>query len=112
MSISTAKLRKRKAEEKKQMRKYPQEFKLDAVKLAKEIGCTKAAKELGIPIATLETWLKKSKKGELCGAGTPPATAITLAEEVKRLKQEVKELRRTNEILRGATAFFAASQKK
>ena len=94
------------------MRSYNPEFKVDAVKLAEEIGCTKAAKELGIPNATLETWLKKSKKGELIGSGTPPQTAITLAQEVKRLKQENKELRRTNEILRDATVFFAASQKK
>ena len=94
------------------MRNYSMEFKLDAVKLAKEIGSTKAAKELGFPIGTLDTWLRKSKNGELVGAGTPPATAITLAEENKRLKQENRELRRTNEILRDATTFFAASQKK
>jgi transposase len=94
------------------MRSYSPEFKVDAVKLAKEIGGTKASKELGIPNATLETWLKKSKKGELIGMGATPATAISLAEENKRLKQENKELRRTNEILRDAAAFFAASQKK
>lgn len=94
------------------MRSYSAEFKVEAVKLSKEVGVTKAAKELGIPNATLETWLKKSKKGELVGVGTPPQTAISLAEENKRLKQEVKELRRTNEILRDAAAFFATSQKK
>lgn len=30
-------------------RKYDQEYKIQAVKLAKEIGGAKAAKELGIP---------------------------------------------------------------
>ena len=39
-------------------RKYDQEYKVQAVKLAKEIGGTKAAKELGIPEGTIHTWLK------------------------------------------------------
>ena len=33
-------------------RKYDQEYKIQAVKLAKEIGGAKAAKELGIPLST------------------------------------------------------------
>ena len=43
-------------------RKYDQEYKVQAVKLAKEIGGTKAAKELGIPEGTIHTWLKSRKK--------------------------------------------------
>ena len=39
-------------------RKYDHEYKVQAVKLAKEIGGTKAAKELGIPEGTIHTWLK------------------------------------------------------
>lgn len=39
-------------------RKYDQEYKIQAVKLAKEIGGAKAAKELGIPEGTIHTWLK------------------------------------------------------
>ena len=34
-------------------RKYDQEYKIQAVKLAKEIGGAKAAKELGIPESTV-----------------------------------------------------------
>ena len=34
-------------------RKYDHEYKVQAVKLAKEIGVTKAAKELGIPEGTM-----------------------------------------------------------
>ena len=37
-------------------RKYDQEYKVQAVKLAKEIGGTKAAKELGIPEGTVRSW--------------------------------------------------------
>ena len=36
-------------------RKYDQEYKIKAVKLAKEIGGAKAAKELGIPEGTIHT---------------------------------------------------------
>ena len=38
-------------------RKYDHEYKVQAVKLAKEIGGAKAAKELGVPEGTVHTWL-------------------------------------------------------
>ena len=46
-------------------RKYDHEYKVQAVKLAREIGGTKAAKELGIPEGTIHTWLKAVKAGTL-----------------------------------------------
>ena len=91
------------------MRRYDPDFKIDAVKLADEIGCTKAAKELGIPLGTLDNWVHKARKGELKGAGTSPKSAMTLAEENRRLQREIRELKRANEILSKAAAFFAAS---
>jgi transposase len=94
------------------MRTYDADFRLEAVKLAGEIGTTKAAKELNMPSGTLDTWVHKAKNGLLKGAGSSPKTALTLAEENKRLMQENRELRRTNEILSKAAAFFAQSQKK
>ena len=42
-------------------RKYDKEYKVQAVKLAKEIGAGKAAKELGIPVDTLygkDVWMR------------------------------------------------------
>ena len=36
---------------------------MQAVKLAKEIGGAKAAKELGIPEGTIHTWLKAEEPG-------------------------------------------------
>ncbi len=44
-------------------RQYGHEYKIQAVKLAKEIGQAKAAKELGVPKNTMYVWL---------GAGQPP----------------------------------------
>jgi len=94
------------------MRTYDAEYRLEAVKLADEIGRTKAAKELNIPSGTIDTWVNRAKKGLLKGAGTSPRTALTLAEELKRIQQENRELKRTNEILSKAAAFFAQSQKR
>jgi len=94
------------------MRTYDIGFKNEAVKLAGEIGSTKAAKELNIPSGTLDTWISKAKNGTMPGAGTEPKKALSLAEENKRLQQENRELRQTNEILSKAAAFFAQSRKK
>jgi transposase len=46
-------------------RKYGKEYKVQAVKLAKEIGARKAAKELGIPVDTLYGWQKAVREGRL-----------------------------------------------
>ena len=94
------------------MRTYEIEFKHESVKLAEEIGTTKAAEQLGIPIETLSTWRSKAKAGTMPGLPTTPKQGLTMAEELKRLRQENKELKRTNEILSKATAFFAQSRKK
>jgi transposase len=94
------------------MRAYDATFKNEAVKLAEEIGLTKAAKELNIPQTTLNTWLRKAKDGTLPSESKSPKQSLNLAIEVKRLQQENRELRRTNEILSKAAAFFAQSRKK
>lgn len=95
-------------------RKYDQEYKVQAVKLAKEIGGTKAAKELGIPEGTIHTWLKAVRNGKLdIGEGShTPASAMSLSEEItmlrKRVKEQDKEIRRLkeeNEFLEEASAF-------
>ena len=46
-------------------RKYDNEFKKQAVKLAKEVGTNAAVAELGIPKSTLLTWVRKAKAGEI-----------------------------------------------
>ena len=99
-------------------RKYDHEYKVQAVKLTKEIG---GAKELGIPEGTIHTWLKAVRAGTLDigdGAHTPES-AMSLAEELamlrKRVKDQDKEIRRLkeeNEFLEEASAFFAASRRK
>lgn len=104
-----------------QAKTYTEEFKAQAIKLAKEVGTKRASEELGIPKNTLGTWVHKAKKGELDpGKGEQtPETALTLAAEVqelrKQLKERDKEIRRINELnefLEEAAAFFAAGRRK
>ena len=102
-------------------KQYDLEYKVQAVKLAKEIGQAKAAKELGIPKNTMYGWVRASRVGMLdLGAGTQTQeSAMTLNEELKRLRQQVKEqekelrrLKKENEFQEEASAFFAASRLK
>lgn len=102
-------------------RQYDNEFKVQAVKLAKEIGQAKAARELGIPKNTLYTWMKANRLGNLdLGAGTQtPQSAMTLNEELIKLRaqlkgqdKEIRRLKKENEFLEEASAFFTASRLK
>ena len=83
-------------------RAYNKEYKVQAVKLAHEIGSTKAANELGIPINTLYGWMRAQRLVRMdLGAGTQtPQTAMSLADEVNILRQQVKNLTRENRRLK------------
>ena len=105
----------------KQQRKYDMEYKIQAVKLAKELGGAKAAYELGIPENTLYAWMKAAREGRLdAGSGShTPQTAMNLAEELSVLRRQIKEqekeirrLKEENEFLEEASAFFAASRRR
>ncbi len=77
----------------KQQRKYDMEYKIQAVKLAKEIGGAKAAAELGIPENTMHAWMKAAREGRLDIGSEPhtPQTAMNLAEELTLLRRQAKE---------------------
>ncbi len=100
---------------------YDMEYKIQAVKLALEIGTAKAARELGIHANTLHTWMHQYRLGNIdLGAGSrTPQSAMTLSEEVQLLRKQLKDqgreirrLREENEFLEEASAFFAASRLK
>ena len=76
---------------------YDNEFKIQAVKLGREIGFSKAAKELGVNIDTLYGWNKRAKDARLdLGPGTQtPDTAMSLTEEVQKLRQQNRELEKS-----------------
>ena len=74
-------------------RKYDHEYKVQAVKLAREIGGAKAAKELGVPEGTIHTWLKAARSGGMdIGEGShTPESAMSLAEQLAMLRKKVKD---------------------
>ena len=97
------------------------EYKIQDVKLAKELGGVKAASKLGIPENTMYAWTKAAREGRLdAGSGShTPQTAMSLAEELSILRRQVKEqekeirrLKEENEFLEEASTFFAASCRK
>lgn len=85
---------------------YTTEFKELAVKRVKD-GLTPgaAAKELGLNEQTLRNWVKAADAGKLNGPGAKPVTPEQM--ELSRLRAENVRLKRENEILKKATAYFA-----
>ena len=65
--------------------------------IAPKIGC--------VPQTLLE-WVKRSE----VDAGMRPGTTTEEARRIKDLERENKELRRANDILRTASAFFAQAE--
>lgn len=79
-------------------KQYDEEFKKQAVKLAKEIGNKAAADELGIPKGTLGTWLRKTRSVEVdTDSGTPSQEdSMNLAQQLVAANKRIKELEKKN----------------
>lgn len=60
--------------------------------------------QLGVNPETLRSWVNQAQTD----AGERPGTTTADAERIKDLEKEVRELRRANQILKSASAFFAA----
>lgn len=102
-------------------KRYAHDYKVQAVKLAGEIGQSKAASELGISKNTIAGWVRSSRIGGLDMGPDAPALKkpLSKSEELailkKRLKEqekEIRQLREINEFLEEASAFFAASRQR
>ena len=65
------------------------------------------APKIGCVPSTLLDWVKQSE----VDAGGRPGTTTAEADRVRSLEREVKELRRANEILKLASAFFAQAER-
>lgn len=64
------------------------------------------ASKIGCSAYTLNEWVKKAEVDAGRRAGVP----TDLAEKLKALERENRELRQANEILRKASAYFAQAE--
>jgi transposase len=94
-------------------RKYPDELRQRATRMAVDArrdpasrsgAIARIADQLGINRETLRNWVTQAE----VDAGDRPGTTTDQAQRLAELEREVHELRRTNAILKSASAFFAA----
>jgi transposase len=64
------------------------------------------APKIGCVPQTLLDWVKQAE----VDSGARPGVSTAEAQRIKELEREVKELRRANEILKVASAFFAQAE--
>src|ERR1700712_2829614 len=96
-------------------RKYPDELRERAVRMAPELrrdpesksgALRRIGRQLGINPETLRNWVSQA---EIDG-GSRPGTSTDDAARIAALERENRELRRANEILKTASAFFAQAE--
>lgn len=98
-------------------RKYPQELRERSIRLVVEaraqepgLSLNAAVERIGplvdVPPATLRSWFKRMA----IDTGQAPGTTTEDAQRIRELERENRELRRANEILKTASAFFAAAE--
>lgn len=94
---------------------YDKQFKDDAMRLVTErsYSPTVAARELGVPVNTLNQWLRKAgwrppgKEASVLPAAPLSDDPAVLKVRVKELEAQVRRLRTEKDILKKATAYFA-----
>jgi transposase-like protein len=94
-------------------RRYTPAEKEQAVRLVRtlraELGTEhgtiqRVAAQLGYGVESVRSWVRQADIDD----GQKPGVTTADAQRIKTLEQENKELKRANEILRRASAFFAA----
>jgi len=86
--------------------KYPPEFRERCVRIARESerSITAVARDLGVHPETLRLWVRQDEADD----GTRSDRLTTAGrEELTALRHEVRDLRRSTEILKAASVFFA-----
>ena len=94
-------------------KRYPPELKERAVKMVQELRAqdsrdktviSRVARQLGIGDESLRAWVKRAEVDD----GKRPGFTSDEQAELKRLRKENSELRRSNDILQAAATFFGA----
>ena len=97
------------------VKKYSQETRERAVRLVQEhaeeyssqwAAIESIAGKIGCVPQTLRSWVLQAERD----AGQRPGLSKDERERMRDLEREVRELRRANEILRRASAYFAAAE--
>jgi transposase len=92
--------------------KYSREFRERAVGLVFEHqdeydtqwdAIRSVASKMNVSVETLRKWVRQAETD----AGERPGTTAADQQKIRELQREVRELRRANEILKAASAFFA-----
>jgi transposase len=92
--------------------RYPVEVRERAVRLVLEhreeypsgwAAVSSIAQKFGCTAQTLQGWVRQAEIDD----GVRPGTRTSDAERIKELGRENRELRRANDILKAASAFFA-----
>ncbi|WP_327026086.1 transposase [Micromonospora sp. NBC_01739] len=90
-------------------RKYPDELRQRAVRLYRESDpkpvIKRLAEQLGVHPEALRNWIRQDEADHGERFDRPTTDEV---EELRRLRKENAELRRANEILKAASAFFAS----
>lgn len=87
-------------------RRYPPELKARAIRMVHDSGpgsMKRIAHQLDVHYETLRLWVRQAE----IDAGERGGLTTSEREELKELRKENFELRRANEILKSASAFFA-----
>ena len=91
-------------------RKFSDEYKREAVRLATQLGVAKSqvAQELGINANLLGRWCRDYASN---GAAAFPGQGKPRDEEVASLKRELTRVKKERDFLREAATFFARESK-
>lgn len=99
-------------------RRYTEEFKTEAAKLANSVGHNEAARRLGVPVATIGNWARKQQRdvaavsaGAAESASRAKSGVSELEAENSRLRKELASAKLDIEILSKATAYFAKGSR-
>ena len=96
-------------------RRYTEEFKTEAVRLALSTGGNAAAKRLGIPQSTMTNWVRQSREGAsvpVAGAAAAVKRPVSeLEAENARLRRELAGAKLDLEIVKKAAVYFARESR-
>ena len=95
-------------------RKYTEEFKVEAIRLAESVGVAVAAKRLGVSDGNLRNWVSRGRTGKIETVDIAKPVNRSLAEveaENKRLRRELESTQLDLEIVKKAAAYFAKESR-